>query len=129
MSASQRRKGMVAERELCHLLSDELGFVVKRNVDQARKGGADCIEIPGYAIECKRQEKLNRNAWWKQALEQADKCGMEPLVFFRQSRQPWRALMVNGIHREQWKEVSWEEAMYTVREKLARLYAIHKKAA
>jgi Holliday junction resolvase len=48
MSAAQRTKGAAAERELCHLLTDELGFVVRRNVDQARAGGADCLQVPGH---------------------------------------------------------------------------------
>jgi Holliday junction resolvase len=126
MGASQRRKGAAGERELCKMLSDELGIVVKRNVDQARDGGADCLELPGFAIECKRREMLSRPAWWKQAVEQGHKAGGEPIVWYRQSRQPWRALIVDLYG---YKDVSQEQALDYIRDKLARLYGIYKAAA
>jgi hypothetical protein len=52
-----RNKGARGENELAKLLSDELGFVVKRKLGQARDG-ADDIEVGPYRIECKRQETL-----------------------------------------------------------------------
>jgi Holliday junction resolvase len=127
VSAFQRRKGQAAERELCRLLSDELGFVVQRNVDQARAGGADCVEVQGFAIECKRQERLCLPAWWRQAVKQGEDKQCEPLVFYRQSRQPWQALIrtVDGGYRV----ASWEAAVLHVREKIARLYGIYPKEA
>jgi Holliday junction resolvase len=124
--AMSRRKGASAERELCKLLSDELGVTVRRNVDQARAGGADCLELPGYAIECKRHEMLSRPAWWRQAVAQGIKAGAEPLVFYRQSRNPWRALVTAmGGYRD----VDMTEALDMVRDKLARLHGIYKEAA
>ncbi len=85
----KRSKGAAAERELFGLLSEHLGFVVRRNVDQARNGGADGIEIPGWAIEVKRQEQWE-SRWWIQALEQAEESGRMPALCYRASRQPWR---------------------------------------
>ncbi|RYY56234.1 MAG: hypothetical protein EOO24_62900 [Comamonadaceae bacterium] len=126
MSAASRRKGAVAERELCKLLADELGIEVRRNVDQARAGGADCLMVPGFAIEVKRREMLARPTWWKQAVEQGIKAGAEPVVFYRQSRQPWRALMV-GIG--EYRDVSFAEALDAMRDKLARLYGHYREAA
>jgi hypothetical protein len=122
MAASQRRKGQVGERELFRLLSDELGVSVKRNVDQARNGGADCIELPGFSVECKRQERLARPAWWRQAVRQGIADGAEPIVFYRRSREPWAALIrtVDGGYRE----ATWEAAVMHIREKLARLYGV-----
>jgi Holliday junction resolvase len=122
MSASSRRKGQVGERELFRLLSDELGFVVRRNVDQARAGGADCIDLPGFAPECKRREKLALPAWWRQAVKQGQEAGTEPIVFFRRSREPWRALIrtVDGGYRL----AEWAAAVMHIREKLARLYGV-----
>jgi Holliday junction resolvase len=129
MSASQRRKGAVGERELFRLLSDELGFVVRRNVDQARNGGADCIELPGFAVECKRQERLCLPAWWRQAVRQGIAMQAEPIVWYRRSREPWRALLrtADGGYRV----AEWAEAVMYVREKLQRLHAIYpeKEAA
>lgn len=72
------------------LLSDLLGTVVRRNVDQARNGGADGIDIPGWAIEVKRQECGFQNAWWEQACEQGAKHNAWPVLAYRASRQPWR---------------------------------------
>lgn len=117
MSASQRNKGAVAERELCKLLSEELGVSVERNRDQAFKGGADCLMVRGFAIECKRHETLRRPTWWAQALEQSRKAVAEPMVFYRRSREPWQALIhtIDGGYRE----ATWDEAMAHIREKWA----------
>lgn len=127
MSAMQRRKGASAERELCKLLSDELGIEVRRNVDQARAGGADCLELPGFAIECKRHETLRRPSWWVQAVEQGTKVQAEPIVFYRRSREPWQSLIrtADGGYRE----ATWDQAMAHVRDKLARLHGIFRDAA
>lgn len=123
MSAKNpRRKGSRGELELCALLSDELGIPLKRNVDQARNGGADCLELPGYCVEIKRREALDRDAWWEQATAQARKHGGEAICFYRQNRKPWRALMTgNGTYRD----VGMVDALDTIREKIARLYGIY----
>lgn len=126
MSNSQRLKGQRAEREVFKLLSEELGFVVTRNVDQARKGGADCIDLPGFSPEVKRCERLAKPAWWRQAVRQGEKLQAEPIVFYRRSREPWQALIrtADGGYRD----ASWEQAVYHVREKLAYM-GIYKEAA
>jgi hypothetical protein len=125
MSAANRLKGQRGEREAFALLSDELGFVVTRNVDQARKGGADSLELVGFAPEIKRCERLCKPAWWRQAVKQGRSLNREPIVWFRQSRKPWRALIASG---DGFREVSWEESIEHVREKLTRLYAIYPEA-
>jgi len=92
MGAMQRRKGDNAERELFAMLTDELGVVVRRNLTQTcRSGGPDTIDIPGWAVEVKRQEKETLGQWWQQAVAQA--AGRRPILFYRASRQPWRALI------------------------------------
>lgn len=127
MSASQRRKGQAAERELCKKLSEELGIEVRRNVDQARAGGADCLELPGFAIECKRQERLARPTWWAQAVEQGVKAQAEPIVFYRRNGEPWQALVRTADGG--YSESTWDQAMAHVRDKLQRLYGIYRRAA
>jgi hypothetical protein len=87
-----RAKGASAERELFALLTDNLGMVVRRNLTQTRGGGADTLDIPGWAIEVKRVEKLNISAWWQQAQDQAGTT-RRPILFYRASRQPWRAIL------------------------------------
>jgi hypothetical protein len=89
MSKMQRSKGQRGEREFFGLLSEQLGTCVRRNVDQARAGGADGIEVPGWSIEVKRHETGFRSEWWKQACEQAG-ADLWPALAYRASRQPWR---------------------------------------
>ena len=93
MSASQRLKGQRGEREAFKLMSDRLGTIVRRNIDQARKGGADGMEIPGWAVEVKRQQRAFLEAWWRQTLDQAVEAGRRPVLFYRANNRPWRAVM------------------------------------
>lgn len=118
MSAMQRNKGARAEREVLRLLGDLLGVELQRNLQQTREGGADCLQVWGFAIEIKRQESLSRPAWWKQAREQADRAAGEPMLLYRRSREKWRAWIhtTQGQHREG----SLEDAASTIREKWMR---------
>ncbi len=68
----------------------QLGSVLQRNLVQTREGGGDCLEVWGWVIEVKRQERLCLPAWWRQACRQAEGKG-EPMLLWRQSRKPWRA--------------------------------------
>ena len=96
MTINQRSKGQRGERELFALLSDQLGFVVRRNVDQVRRGGADGLDIPGWAIEVKRAERALIAPWWRQAVEQASRSGRRPALVWRANRRPWRACLRLG---------------------------------
>lgn len=121
-----REKGRRAEIELFKFLSDELGIECRRNVDQSRNGGADGLDIPGFSVEVKRHEALNRDAWWEQTVRQAAERGSEPVCFYRQNRKPWRALLTgNGTYRD----VGWVDALDYIRDKLARLHGIYKEPA
>lgn len=117
MGRMSRAKGARAELEVLRLLGEELGEALTRNLDQTREGGADCIAVKGFAIEVKRQERLSRPTWWRQACEQAQRLGVEPMLLYRRSREPWRAL----IHTRdgQWREGSLIEAAGAIREKWA----------
>ena len=86
-----RNKGARGENELAKLLSDELGFVVKRKLGQARDG-ADDIEVGPYRIECKRQETLAIMKWCRQ-VEACTKPGEIPTVVFRQNGEQWRVVL------------------------------------
>jgi hypothetical protein len=127
MGRMSRTKGARGELELCRLLSEELGIEVRRNIGQARSGGADCLELPGFALEVKRCERLARPTWWAQAVEQGQKAGAEPIVFFRRSREPWQALIATADG--DYRVASWPAAILHLREKLARLFGVHKEAA
>jgi Holliday junction resolvase len=60
-----RNKGARGENELSKILTDELGFEVKRKLGQARDGGDD-IQIGKYRIEVKRREALRLDDWCQQ---------------------------------------------------------------
>lgn len=115
MSAMQRRKGAAAEREVLKLLGGELGQMLQRNLAQTRAGGADCLCVKGWAIEIKRQERLSRPTWWRQACEQAEREGVEPMLLYRRSREPWRALI--HTHDNQYREGTLQDAASAIREK------------
>lgn len=112
-----RSKGARSEREIFALLSAELGFIVRRNVDQARKGGADSLELPGFSPEVKRHERLSRPSWWRQAVRQGVRHQAEPIVFYRRSREPWRALIATADGG--YREATFEQAVMHIREKAA----------
>ena len=90
MGKASRSKGQRGEREVAKLL-EAAGFEASRH----RIGAANddiLHDIPGVSIEVKRSEKLMLPAWIRQADEQAGD-DREPVLFFRQSRQPWRVVI------------------------------------
>ncbi len=106
-----RQKGQRGEREFIAKLQEVVdkvlgddSFELHRNLDQTRAGGAD-VEgaTPEYdlcAFEVKRQEKLSINRWWEQATRQARESKRPcPVLAFKQSRQPWRVMMLVGLPR------------------------------
>lgn len=87
----RRNKGAAGERELAALLSDELGFAVKRKLGQARDGGDD-LQVGRFRIEVKRHERLKIKEWCHQ-VEACCKPAEIPVVAFRQNGEPWRAVI------------------------------------
>lgn len=85
---TSRTKGAAGERELFGLLSDQLGFVVRRELSASRDGGCDGLDVPGWAIEVKRTETYCA-AFWDQAARQAASVGRRPVLFWRKSRAKW----------------------------------------
>lgn len=86
-----KNKGAAGERELAALLSDQLGFVVKRNLGQARDG-ADDLTVQKFRIEVKRQETLQMDKW-SQQVEACVKPGEVPVLIYRRNGQPWRVCL------------------------------------
>lgn len=100
-------KGKNGEREVVKLLQpivdrvySSLGMEVPnllRNQMQSAVGGYDIVGLDWLALEVKRQETLNLNAWWKQ-VNKAAREGQEPVVIFRQNHKKWRVLMYVWLH-------------------------------
>lgn len=67
---------------------------LKRNLEQTRSGGCDLVGLDWLALEVKRQETLNLNAWWQQTITSAKQIGAEPVLMYRQNNKPWRIRMI-----------------------------------
>jgi hypothetical protein len=67
MSASERRKGAAGENELAKILTEQLGWAVKRNIGQARDGGDD-ITTGQFRWEVKRRKGIAVHEWVEQAV-------------------------------------------------------------
>ncbi len=87
-----RNKGAAGERELAGILSDQLGFVVKRKLGQARDGEDD-IQVGKFRIEVKRRERVSIDDWCKQ-VEACIQPGEIPVVAYRRNGQPWRVVLL-----------------------------------
>lgn len=129
MGKMQRTKGACGERELAALLYDELGIQFERNLHQYQAAGElDLAPKPGqpqvgFAIEVKRREEEALNQWWIEAHEKDH--GKPVMVFYRRSRQPWRALVdLNDLMPEAFPRrggfaiLHWADAVTLIRETL-----------
>ena len=113
--AGSRLKGQKGEREFLGALGQELGESLKRNLQQTREGGADCLMVRGWAIEVKRQERLSRPKWWAQAVEQAAREGAQPMLAYRRNREAWKVMA--AWPGPEVREMSVAEAAGVIREK------------
>lgn len=85
-----RVKGADGEREALRWFQDNFDLpVLKRNLEQVRGGGADCLCIPHIALEVKRQENLELPTWWRQTVKQALVSSRIPVLMYRQNRKQW----------------------------------------
>jgi hypothetical protein len=87
MGRSQREKGARGEREVRDILVAG-GFVARRD---GRLDDDLDHSVAGWHFEVKRREQYDIGTWIKQAWEDAD--GREPVVVFRKSNEPWRAVI------------------------------------
>lgn len=94
MSATQRRKGAVAELDVCQILR-AAGWPNARRTSDGREQAArgDIAEGPqAVHIEVKRHEALNVPKAWRQV--RADAGPLElPVLVHRPSREEWMATL------------------------------------
>lgn len=113
-------KGANGEREVIQLLQPIVEKIfqerslpcplIERNAMQFARGGYDLIGIDWCAIEVKRCEDLNLNAWWRQAQAQAGK--REPILFYRQNNRGWRVCVMGRLGMWRKGQVDDEETVY-----------------
>ena len=87
MGRASRQKGARGEREVRDILR-------KYGVEARRDGRLDddlVHGLEGYHLEVKRREAYELGAWIEQAEEDAKE--RIPVVVFRKSNQPWRAVI------------------------------------
>lgn len=104
--AMARGKGASGEREVKLILRSTLAPVYKslnlplpdieRNLTQSRGGGYDLVGLTWLALEVKRQERPNLEAWWKQTLRQSAENQI-PCLLHRANHQPWRARVLAPV--------------------------------
>lgn len=107
-----RNKGKRGEREVAKLISDLLGFEVKRN-----HGGTSCDDlegVPGWSIEVKNCSKDERRLWWAQTVLQARRADKTPVLIYRLPRKGWRAVwpvftvaLLTGEQQDWWYDYEW----------------------
>lgn len=90
MSKSQRTKGAAGEREVCHIIRDELGIECHRNLEQTREGGCD-ISLPPFCIEVKRRRRISNIYEWLKQAENSCQTGERPVTVFRADGKGWIA--------------------------------------
>jgi len=106
MSKKSRNKGAAFEREVCKLIEDELGYGVRRNLDQYQVKEQCDIELADlFAIECKRYAAAVggwfQPDWWKQAEKSAALRNLVPVLIWKYDRQPIRiALPIYAINAD-----------------------------
>ncbi len=66
MGKRQRQRGAETEREVCDKIAASTGWVVKRELGQARDGGAD-IRLARWVLEVKRRRSIAVYEWVDQA--------------------------------------------------------------
>lgn len=100
---SNRNRGAAAERELARWIKDELGVEVSRNLkqfQQAQEG--DLTPLGPMLLEVKYHARINTRDWWRQAVEQAKKRGLIPVVAYKVARKGWRFVLPHTSAQGDW---------------------------
>ncbi len=87
-----RSKGGRGEREVVELLKAKGWTEAHRNFASGGYGGADIVNVPGYAFEVKFHERTSIWPWIEQVKEAASPTET-PIVAFRRSRSEWMACL------------------------------------
>lgn len=99
MPINSRAKGAAGERELARFIEEELKShgITHLHPERSQQfcgnsGDADVRGLPGVHVECKRVEKLNLDAAFKQA-DSDRRPGDMPIVMHRKNRGTWMATL------------------------------------
>jgi Holliday junction resolvase len=113
---NSRTKGKVAEREIANILKG-YGYDAHRGQQYSGLAGdADVGGVDGIHIEVKRREQFSDEPSLQQAERDARK-GEKPIVFYRRSREKWKATMRMDMFMLIWNELT-DLQKYQIREKI-----------
>jgi Holliday junction resolvase len=113
---NSREKGKVAEREIANILQ-AYGYDAHRGQQYSGLAGdADVVGVDGIHIEVKRREQFSDEPSLQQAERDARK-GEIPVVFYRRSREKWKATMRMDMFMLIWNELT-DLQKYQIREKI-----------
>lgn len=90
---ASRDKGKRGELEIVHMLRDNLGLIVNRQLKQYQQAQHGDIEqlVGGYLIEVKNcASTSNIKAWWQQTVTAAGKRDAVPCLAYKVPRKGWR---------------------------------------
>lgn len=91
LGRNNKRRGAGGERELSAILSDALGWVVKRTLGQARDGGHD-IQTGRFKWEVKRRKAIAVYDFMAQVEKACDERET-PVVAMRADGKGWLVMM------------------------------------
>ena len=123
---NSRAKGRRGELEVAKLLSVALETECKLNYAQSAHSGYD-LALFGWAVEVKRAEKPEWNAWFAQALGNAQRDRLMPVLFHRANHaRGWDVYMPVAVflvvwggagpfNEHDWLRVSFDVAVATMK--------------
>jgi Holliday junction resolvase len=93
---SERDKGKRGELEVAHVFTDA-GLPADRTAQLQAGGQCEAADVrvrpvPSLFVEVKRRESYELGKWERQ-IEADAPSGSVPLIAYRKSRQPWRAIV------------------------------------
>ncbi len=127
MSAYARRKGHQFERDICNMLTDELGIECRRVLEQVREKELGDIQLGPFVIECKRYKNLGEPPadWWKQAWAASQNLRLIPVLIWKFDRKPIKVTLPLSLLGWYPNEIiytattDWQTGMMVMREHLA----------
>jgi Holliday junction resolvase len=117
MAINSRTKGKRAELEIASILRG-YGYEARRTAQYCGNTGeaSDVVGVDGLHIEVKRREQFSDEPSLQQAERDARK-GEIPVVFYRRSREKWKATMRMDMFMLIWNELT-DLQKYQIREKI-----------
>ena len=109
-----RSKGKRGELEIVHMLRDNLGLTVNRQLKQYQQAQHGDIEqlVGPYLIEVKNCATLSLKSWWAQTIAAADKKGAIPCLAYKVARKGWLFVVPLAWGQEWGRDLAYTQTLY-----------------